>query len=411
MENQNIRKDFLNDLFRKEYVKMTAVLCRHFGLKNISAAEDIVSETFLKASEYWAINGIPDNPTGWLYTVAANKTRDHLRRENTFVAKVRDSLQEGDDPAFSDLEFNDASIRDSQLAMMFAVCNPANSDESQICLALQILCGFSIREIATAFITKPETIKKRLLRARANLRDDNFRIESLSDRQIESRLDTVLRTLYLIFNEGYYSRTSNDPIRTDLCLEALHLALLLTQVSITNVPQVNALLALMCYQSSRFKARFNNQGEAVLFEDQDRSLWDDSLIHKGNFYLVNATNGCDISKYHLEAGIAYWHTTNDSNKWSRILQLYNQLVVIEYSPITALNRTFAYAKVYGKEQGIVEALKLNLDGNPYFHQLLGYLYADSQVDEAIKHYQSALVLSKSEGERKTIMREIQRLKT
>ena len=177
------------------------------------------------------------------------------------------------------------------------------------------------------------------------------------------------------------------------------------------MPQVNALLALMCYQSSRFKARFNNQGEAVLFEDQDRSLWDDSLIHKGNFYLVNATNGCDISKYHLEAGIAYWHTTNDSNKWSRILQLYNHLVVIEYSPITALNRTFAYAKVYGKEQGIVEALKLNLDGNPYFHQLLGYLYADSQVDEAIKHYQSALVLSKSEGERKTIMREIQRLKT
>src|SRR5690606_31052706 len=153
------------------------------------------------------------------------------------------------------------------------------------------------------------------------------------------RLDTVLKTLYLLFNEGYFSKINNQLIRKELCSEAARLTLVLTENPLTNTPQTNALLALMCFQSSRLEARTDDQGEAILFEKQDKNLWDASLIQRGNYYLVNATNGNETSKYHLEAGIAYWHTASaDENKWKHILQLYNQLILIEYSPITALNR-------------------------------------------------------------------------
>src|SRR5690606_24421877 len=174
----------------------------------------------------------------------------------------------------NDIEFDNQIISDSQLAMIFAVCNPANSDEAQICLALQILCGFSIEEIANAFLTKSETIKKRLQRGRINLRNDNFQIHSLSETEIKLRLDTVLKTLYLLFNEGYFSKTNNQLIRKGLCSEAVRLTLVLSENPLTDQPQTDALLALMCFQSSRLEARTNDKGEAILFDEQDKSLWD-----------------------------------------------------------------------------------------------------------------------------------------
>ena len=290
-------------------------------------------------------------------------------------------------------------------------CNPVNSDESQICLALQILCGFSVEEIANAFLTKSETIKKRLQRARTNLRKDNFQIKNLSETEIKSRLETVLQTLYLLFNEGYFSKTNNQPIRKDLCSEAVRLTLLLTENPLTNQPQINALLALMCFQSSRLEARTDDKGDAVLFDEQDKSLWNKSLIERGNYYLINATNVNEVSKYHLEAGIAYWHTTpTDQNKWQHILQLYNQLILIEYSPITALNRTFAFAKVYGNKKAIPEAEKLNLVESNYYHELLGYLYADTDITKAIEHYEQAIKLTKSKTEKQTLKKEIEQLR-
>jgi len=389
---------------------MTAVLCRHFGLKHIEIAEDIASDTFLKASEHWAINGIPQNPTAWLYTVAKNKTKDYLKNLSVFETKIKNeptvNIQ-----SENDIEFDNQIISDSQLAMIFAVCNPANSDEAQICLALQILCGFSIEEIANAFLTKSETIKKRLQRARINLRNDNFQIHSLNETEIKSRLDTVLKTLYLLFNEGYFSRTNNQLIRKDLCSEAVRLTLVLSENPLTDQPQTNALLALMCFQSSRLEARTNDKGEAILFDEQDKSLWDKSLIERGNYYLVNACTGNEVSKYHLEAGIAYWHTTpTDQNKWQHILQLYNQLILIEYSPITALNRTFAFAQVFGHLKAISEAEKLNLVESNYYHELLGFLYADTNIAKAIEHYEQAIKLTKSKPEKQTLLKQIERLK-
>jgi RNA polymerase sigma factor (sigma-70 family) len=390
---------------------MTAVLCRHFGLKHIEIAEDIASDTFLKASEHWAINGVPENPTAWLYTVASNKAKDYFKRIAVFETRIREALKLNAVEAEHPLEFNNQVIADSQLAMIFAVCNPMNSTEAQICLALQILCGFSIEEIASAFLTKTETIKKRLQRARTHLRNDHFQIKFLSKAAIQSRLDAVLKTLYLLFNEGYFSKTNDQLVRKDLCSEAVRLTLALTENVLTNTPAVNALLSLMCFQSSRLDARTDDKGEAILFEEQDKSLWDPSLIQQGNYYLVNATNGNEISKYHLEAGIAYWHTTaTDENKWEYILQLYNQLILMEHSPATALNRLFAFAKVYGNRNAIDEAEKMHLTASSYYHALLGYLYKETDPGKAMDHYKQAIGLTKSRLGKQTLTKELERLK-
>ncbi len=409
-EKSKSHSDLLPNLFRLEYSKMTAVLSRHFGLRHIEIAEDIASDTFLKASEVWAIDGVPGNPAGWLYSVAKNKAKDYLRHQ-AVIASKRDELEQSDTSStIHDIEFTNQVIEDSQLAMIFAVCDPANSKEGQICLALQILCGFSIEEIANAFLAKPETVKKRLARARANLRNHDFRIESLGESTINSRLDVVLRALYLLFNEGYFSRTQNQLVRKELCREAIRLTLILRENQMTNTPEVSALLALMCFQSSRFDARTNELGEAILFEDQDPKLWNQELIERGNRFLVDACMGEEISKYHIEAGIAYWHTTSmDGDKWQHILQLYNQLIVMEYSPVTALNRAFAFARVYGNERAIEEVEKLRFDSNSYYHALLGYLYAPINKKTSIDCYKRAMLLTKSKVEKKTLSKEIERL--
>ncbi len=389
-------------LFRQEYAKMTAVLCRHFGLKHIEIAEDIASDTFLKASEQWGVQGIPDNPTAWLYTVAKNKTKDHFKHLTVFETQVKGHLYQ-DLVEMPESFDHQGLIADSQLAMIFAVCNPANSKESQICLALQILCGFSVDEISNAFLTNKETIKKRLHRARTNLRDDSFQFEALGEKEIEMRLSTVLKTLYLLFNEGYFSNTNTLPIRKEFCSEAMRLTLLLTENPLTNSSEVNALLALMCFQSSRLEARTDDFGEVVLFENQDRNLWDSSLITRGSYYLVQATEGEAISKYHLEAGIAYWHTTvKEENKWLNILHLYNQLILIDNSPITALNRIFALSQVHGEKHAIKEAEKLELHENSYYHSLLGYLYSKLTIGKSIYHYKRAVELTKSTAGKQTL---------
>lgn len=406
-EQAATHSDLLPHLFRLEYTKMTAVLCRHFGLQHIAIAEDIASETFLRAAETWGVNGIPENPAAWLYTVAKNKTKDYLKRLSVFETRVKPAIGTSEATKDPDFDFSPQTITDSQLAMIFAVCNPANSKEAQICLALQILCGFSVEEIAAAFLTKKETIKKRLLRARAQLREDHFQIKVLDENMIAARLDTVLKTLYLLFNEGYFSTSHNHAIRKDLCSEAMRLTLILTESPLAGTTTTNALLALMCYQSSRLDARENDMGEAILYEQQDSSLWSRPLIEKGNYYLVNACSGEAISQYHLEAGIAYWHTTpTDQHKWEHILQLYNQLIQVAYTPVTALNRAFAYAKVHGHEAGIREVEKLQLMEHDYYYALLAYLWADTAVYKAIDYYHKAIALTRSASTRKTLQKAV-----
>lgn len=410
MKSQASHRELVPHLFRQEYAKMTAVLSRHFGLKHIEIAEDIASDTFLKASEHWAINGVPENPKAWLYTVAKNKARDYFKRTDVFENQIIPKLKSDDTELSEIVSYNDQLISDSQLAMMFAVCHPANSGESQIAIALQILCGFSVEEIANAFLCRRETIKKRLQRARSSLRNADFKIKALSKTEIQTRQQTVLKTLYLLYNEGYFSTSSNQFIRKELCSEAMRLNLILIENPLTNTPEANALMALMCFQSSRIDARTDENGEVILFEEQDRNLWDTALIERGNYYLINATNGKETSKYHLEAGIAYFHTTQHSDKWKNILQMYNQLILIEYSPITSLNRAFAYSKVYGQQKAIAEVEKLNLIESCQYYELLGYLYAQSNKPKAIQYYDKAIELTNSMAEKANLKSEIKRLR-
>lgn len=403
-------QDLIPNLFRDQYTKMTAVLCRHFGLEHIEIAEDIVSDTFLKASELWALNEVPENPEGWLYTVAKNKTKDYFKHQNIFDQKVKGAITPDINEVNLPIELDHSLITDSQLGMLFAISDPIIPVESQVCLALQILCGFSVEEISNALLANKETIKKKLFRARNSLRESNFEIKELSISQITHRLPIVLKTLYLLFNEGYFSKSNNQVIRKELCYEAIRLAIILTDNKTTDTPEVNALLALMCYQSSRLDARIDTHGELVLFEQQHTQYWNTELIDRGNYYLVKATNQQETSKYHLEAAIAYWHTTvNKDDKWKHILDLYNQLLLVEYSPIIALNRTFAFAKVYGKKKGIIEAEKLVLINSSYYFGLLGYLYTPIDKDRAIHFYKEALALTQSTTEKHLLNKRITEL--
>ena len=236
-------------------------------------------------------------------------------------------------------------------------------------------------------------------------------MEIPNDTEIGNRLDTVLTTLYLLYSEGYYSESQNDTIREDLCLEAMRLTGLLIENEHTNQPAVNALQSLMCFQSSRFAARKKENSTPVLYKDQDESLWNHELIAKGAYYLQQASHGNELSRYHLEASIAYWHTikADTPEKWENILMHFNQLLQIEYSPIAALNRTYALSKVHGKERAIAEAERLKLSDNHFYFALLGELYTDIDNKKAKQHFQAAYALAKTLTDKQTIQKKIDRI--
>jgi len=382
------------------------------GIEHISIAEDLVGDTFLLAAETWGLKGVPQNPAAWLYTVAKNKAKDLLKRNTLFSQKISPQIQyTTDDKQEIEIDLSAKNINDSQLQMMFAICYPGIPPEAQIGLSLRILCSFSIDEIADAFLTNKETINKRLYRAKEKLKLDNVKIELPSENEIDKRIENVLTTLYLLFNEGYYSSNNNNVLRKDLCLEAMRLTHMLTENETSNKPAVNALLALMCFHASRFEARVDSNGELILYEDQDISLWNSELILQGEYYLNKASTGNYLSKYHWEAAIAYWHTTTnkETQKWEKILSLYNQLLMTEYSPIAALNRTYALSKVYGNQEAIIEAEKLKLDNNHLYHCLLGELYSEVDIQKAIEHLQQALKLSRVIADKKVIKNKISKL--
>ena len=390
--------ELIPHLFRTEYRKIVSVLSKLFGIEHIEIAEDIVSDTFLLASELWSVKGLPENPTAWIYMVAKNKTKDYLKRDSLFAQNISKEIKYNATASEEiEIDLSIKNINDSQLAMIFVVCHPCNPAEAQIALALNLLCGFSADEIANALLTSKAAVYKLLQRAKEKLRTEKIKIAQPTSLEINDRLSAVLMTLYLLFNEGYYSSNENITLRKNLCLEAMRLTFLLIENEQTNHPFANALLSLMCFHSSRFDARLNQNGEIILYHDQDTTLWNQELISKGEYFLHQAKHGDTISKYHLEAGIAYWHTiqANEKEKWENILKLYNQLLLVEYSPIAALNRTYALAKVEGKRTAIIEAEKINLPDNHLYHSLLGELNVDIDNDKAIVHFQNALTFAKS----------------
>jgi RNA polymerase sigma factor (sigma-70 family) len=272
-------QELIPHLFRTEYRKIVSVLSRHFGFDQVEIAEDITSDTFLAAAQTWGLNGAPQNPTAWLYEVAKNKAKNYLQRGLVFKTKIAPEIKTSSPGIHeNEIDLSPQNINDSQLQMMFAICHPSISPEAQIGLSLRILCGFGIEEIADAFLTNKETINKRLFRAKEKLREEKIKIELPGSSEIDERLSTVLTTIYLLFNEGYYSVSQNKTLRKELCLEAMRLCYMLVENEYTNKPPVNALLSLMCFHASRFEARVNKNGELILYEEQDSNLWNAELI-------------------------------------------------------------------------------------------------------------------------------------
>ncbi|PKA16225.1 RNA polymerase sigma factor [Leptospira haakeii] len=404
--------EILPHLFRNEYTKIVSVLCKHIGFERIEIAEEIASETFLTATETWGIKGNPENPTAWLYAVAKNKAKNYLQRNSVFQNKILPELTKSQPETLeSEIDLSPENIYDSQLSMMFTVCHPSISPEAQVGLSLRILCGFGIEEIADAFLTNKETINKRLFRAKEKLREEKISIQLPKPEEIEERLDPVLSTIYLLFNEGYYSISQNKTLRKDLCLEAIRLCSMLVENQITNKPQVYALLSLMCFHTSRFEARQNENGEQILYQDQDTNLWNYELIKKGEIFLNKGASGTKLTKYHLEAGIAYWHTQKEDTKekWENILQLYNRLLQLQYSPIAALNRTYALSKANGKKEAIIEAEKLDLRENHFYFALLGELYLDIDRSKSEENFRKALSIAKTSQAKISIQKKIDQL--
>ncbi|SJZ85228.1 RNA polymerase sigma-70 factor, ECF subfamily [Chitinophaga eiseniae] len=397
----------LKQLFQQEFSRMVAVISHRFGLQHIEMAEDIVSETFLVAAETWGLKGIPENPAAWLYAVARQKTLYHFRRNKIYEEKVMPALKSGQAEQDT-LDFSDQHIRDSQLQMIFAVCDPAIASESQIGLALRVLCGFGIDEIAEAFLTSKETINKRLFRAKEKLRAAQIKLEMPPENMLAARLDNVLHVIYLLFNEGYYSGTQSRVLQQELCLEALRLGLMLAGFEKTNLPATNALIALMCFHASRFEARQNSETSFVLYEEQDNTQWDQALIHQGVRYLERSAQGGQLTSYHLEAGIAYRHCQQQDTpeKWQDILQLYDQLLQVNFSPAVALNRAYAMYKVHGAQAAILEAEKIPLTNNHFYFVLLGELYKDIAPEKAAACLRQALSMARSPVEKQQVLRKM-----
>lgn len=367
--------EILHGLFRKERKKIMNEL-RYLFTIDIEMIEDVVSDTFLTATEYWKRRGLPENPKAWLHAVAKNKTRNYLKKKAIFDKKLSPELKLTPVTEEIEIDISKKTIDDSQLAMMFTICNPCLSKEAQVGLVLNLLCGLGVQEIADAFLTTKHVIYKRLERAKERLKINNVRIEPPTTSEVKDRLDSVLTSMYLLFSEGHYSLSHDTSLRENLCAEAMRLNQLLVDNPLTNTPAVHALFALMCFHSSRFATR------SVPYDQQDEELWNPELIAKGSFHLNVAATGEHISKFHLEAGIAYWHTRKEDTitKWENILGLYDKLLDVEYSPIAALNRTYALARVKGKKEAMDEAKNLDLAENHFYQWLVNFL-EDTKISD------------------------------
>ncbi|MEO7992183.1 MAG: sigma-70 family RNA polymerase sigma factor [Chryseolinea sp.] len=398
-------------LFRHEAGRMAAVLTRLLGFQQLDLAQDIVQDSLLKAMNVWKYKGIPENPSAWLYTVAKRKAIDWLRQQKlhqNIHTEIGLALQSEWtlSPTVNQL-FLENEIEDSQLRMIFACCHPSIPYESQIALTLKTLCGLSISEIAQSFLTNEETITKRLYRAREKIREEKISLESPAPATLPGRLDAVLHTIYLLFNEGYNSSHPDQLIRTELCEEAIRLCLLLTRNTLTDLPKTRALLALMCFQASRGDSRLNNDGNIILLKDQDRSQWNRELIAKGKYYLELAAEGDTVTEYHLEAMIASCHAdamSFENTNWKIIYGLYTALLEIKNSPIVEMNKAIVLGYLDSFQSGL-EALKKikGLDQNHLFHSALGDFYFEvGNKKDARHHYHQAEQLTHSNTDKQLL---------
>ncbi|MCE7995708.1 MAG: sigma-70 family RNA polymerase sigma factor [Roseivirga sp.] len=405
-------KALAEHFFRQEYAKMVAVITRYFGLDKVNMAEDIVQDTLVEAISNWEYKGIPENPEAWLYTVAKNKALNLLKRDQ-YQRTYKKTLERIDQSSVETI-FSEEQIADDQLRMMFACCHPAISQESQVSLMLKTLCGLSIGEIASAFLTSNETINKRLVRARKTLKEKEVSFDLPDDTDLDARLDTVLKTIFLLFNEGYSASKGNRLIKYELCLEAIRLTELVSNHSqFARYSGPNALLSLMLLNASRFKARVDGDGNFVRMVHQDRSLWNQQLISRGLWHLQKINESEEIGLYHILAAISAYHCTASSYEttdWPAILKMYDALSSFDKSPLVQLNRAIALAQVDGAEAAIKVLLALENELPPsyyLFHSTLADLYIETgDFSQAISRLEKALQHAEVASEIEIIKRRI-----
>jgi RNA polymerase sigma-70 factor (ECF subfamily) len=409
--------DWFSHLFRREAGRMVATLTRVFGVGNLALVEDVVQDALCRALETWKIRGVPDDPAAWLMTTAKHRALDHLRRAETARSyepqlawhvesgqALRDRLDELD-PA--------ATIEDDQLRMMFSCCDPRLTEESQVALVLSILCGFSVSEIASAFLSRHEAVKKRITRAKALLAGSK-KLFDLTDADFAERLSSVQRALYLLFNEGFHGASTQAAVRAELCDEAMRLGALLGENALTATPATLALCSLMFLNAARLPARLEPSGDLTQLLDQDRSRWDEQLLSQGQRLLEASATGEALTAYHLEAAIASLHmSARDPQRtpWREIVSLYDVLMRVRPSPVVALSRALAIGQCDGPERGLEELQAVKdrerLAGYPFYAAALGELELRlGRRAVAREHYRAALALARNPAERRFLERRI-----
>ena len=364
----------LATLFRRQAGRLVSALTRLLGMHRLDLAEDIVQESLLAALQAWRL-GLPREPEAWLFAVARNRARDILRRER---------VRGGADPSSDDLDTLEApdpvDERDDLVRLMFSCCHPALSEDGQTALILRLVCGFGPREVAHAFLAEPAAMEKRLVRAKRVLAAEGRLSAVATPAQARERLPAVLTAIYLMFDAGYHGSVSPQPLRAEICADAIHLGSILADARSTATPEVHALVALMCLHAARLPARVDAEGSLVPLERQDRGRWDAALVARGMQHLSASASGGEVSAYHLEAGIAAQHAVAASveeTRWDEVVRLYDLLYARKRSPVVALGRAVARAQIGGPAAGIVELLSIegrdHLETYPFFWAALGDL--------------------------------------
>ena len=403
----------VDTIYRAESRRVLATLIRLLGSFDI--AEEALHDAFTAAVEQWPREGVPANPRAWLVSAGRFKAIDKIRRRAKFDETIAGLMNELDPEAEIAPDAADESVQDDRLRLIFTCCHPALSPDSQVALTLREVCGLTTDEIARAYLTPASTLAQRIVRAKNKIRDARIPYEVPSVEDLPGRLESVLRVIYLVFNEGYYASSGVALTRHDLSAEAIRLGRLL--VELLPEPEAIGLLALMLLQESRRAARATAEGDLVLLEDQDRSLWNADQIEEGSALVQRALTTGRVGAYSLQAAIAAVHAQAAdpaSTDWTQIAKLYDLLMQVAPSPIVELNRTVAIAMRDGAAAALplIEALLGRGDLADYhlahaaradLHRRLG------NVVEARASYARALELARQEPERRFLERRLRSL--
>jgi len=414
--NENIAsqiRDRVNDIYRKESRSIFATLIRLIG--DFDLAEEAMHEAFAVAIKQWLRDGIPANPKSWLVSVGRFKAIDTIRRRTRFDASLSELAQHLDTSDTSGKEDADEDVEDDRLRLIFTCCHPSLSREAQVALTLREVCGLTTEEIASAFLITPPTLAQRIVRAKAKIRDARIPYQVPEISELPDRIDTMLQTIYLVFNEGYAASSGESLTRTDLSEEAIRLGRLVVEL----LPDAEAigLLALMLMQESRRTARTSLTGDLILLEDQDRSLWNQAYIAEGRLLVRQALSSQQFGSYSIQAAIAAVHSeakNAEATDWSQIVALYDLLMRIEPSPVVDLNRAVAVAMRDSFLAGLQRIDAILLNGDLADYHLAHAAKADlcrrlGRTTEARESYQRALALVKQEPERRFLKKRLQEL--